>query len=434
VLAQIDSSAAADSGSARHWLVEYLGNLRRISSEARWFLLGSLLIGMAWSTFMLLLNLYLKERGFLEADIGRVLSSSSLGAALMTFPAVLLAKQMSARTLLVAASFGAAAAWVWQTHAADVVALMASALVVGMMLSFGRVISSPFLMKYSTPAERSHAFSLSFGAMLSAGLIAHLGAGSLHRVLTGVAGSSVAAYRWVLLMACGAAALAMFAYGRIPAAVVVQRSTKRLWRELLPTNWRLLFRLTFPFFLVGSGAGLVIPFLNLYFRDRFDLSTQMIGVYYGLVTTSMLIGVMLGPELARRFGMVRTIVATEIASLPFMVTLAFTYNLPLATVAFLARGALMNLGVPIANNYMMERVDVRDRLLANSWSMMAWALSWALMTGLGGWMIEHWGFELPLLVASGLYAVASTMYWTFFRRQEIYAGKRAVGAPQPVDE
>ncbi|HUU46657.1 MAG TPA: MFS transporter, partial [Acidobacteriota bacterium] len=134
------------------------------------------------------------------------------------------------------------------------------------------------------------------------------------------------------------------------------------------------------------------------------------------------------------YGMVRTIVATEVASLPFMLVLAFTYNLPLATGAFLIRGGLMNLGVPIASNYMMERVGSADRALANSWSMLAWTLSWAIMAGLGGWMIEHWGFTWPLLIASGLYVAASITYWIFFHDQEIYAGKPAVGVLRPGDE
>jgi predicted MFS family arabinose efflux permease len=183
------------------------------------------------------------------------------------------------------------------------------------------------------------------------------------------------------------------------------------------------------------GAGLIIPFLNLYFRDRFGLTPQTIGVYYGLVHASMILGVMLGPELARRFGMIRTIVYTEWASIPFMILLAFTHNLPLATAAFLLRGALMNLGVPISNNYMMERVGLADRAMVNSCSMMAWSLSWAITTGVGGVLIEHGGYETPLLLACGLYVVASGMYFTFFHAHDIHAGRAATtGGARPGDE
>ena len=94
----------------------------------------------------------------------------------------------------------------------------------------------------------------------------------------------------------------------------------------------------------------------------------------------------------------------------------------------------MNMGVPIANNYMMERVGENDRALANSWSMLAWTLSWALMSGLGGWLIERWGYAPPLLAASGLYVAASVIFYRFFSGHEIYAGRPAHGTVRPGEE
>ncbi|HEX9751204.1 MAG TPA: MFS transporter [candidate division Zixibacteria bacterium] len=430
-----ESKAEAEvSVAPSHWLREYIRNLRSISVAARWYLIGSFLVGLAWLTFMLLFNLYMKERGFSETVIGRILSAQSFGTVAMAIPGALLVSRVSPRILLILSSLGVAAGFALQVRSDGADAILAAAFAAGAMLAFSRVTSSPFLMMYSSPAERAHVFSLGFAAMLGAGLVAHFGAGTLHRALTAPAGSSVQAYRWVLWIGSASAAMAVFAYAKIPSAVVGRRSLRVPWRQYWSTRGRLLFRLTFPFFLVGLGAGLIIPFMNLYFRDRFGLPTQTIGIYYGFVQLSMIIGVMIGPELARRYGMVRTIVATELASIPFMLVLAFSRNLPLVTAAFLCRGGLMNLGVPITNNYMMERVGESDRALANSWSMVAWTLSWALTAALGGWMIERWGYEVPLLLACGLYIAASWVYWFYFANFEIYAGRSAVGVVRPGDE
>ncbi len=426
---------AGEDVRSGNWFSEYIGNLRRISPPARWFLLGSMGIGMAWSTFMLLFNLYLKDRGFAEGIIGRILSFQSFGVVAMAIPAAMLVSRVSARMLLVIGSIGVAIGFASQTLAGTVPMLIIAAGTTGVFMAVSRVIGSPFLMNHSSPSERTHVFSLSFGAMLSSGLITHFGAGSLHRLLAGITGSTMTAYRSVLFLGAGCALLAAAAFSRVPSGVVGQRSTRLPFREFWEIKGRLLFKLTFPFFLVGMGAGLIIPFLNLYFRDRFALSPQTIGVYYGLVQASMLLGVLVGPELARRIGMIKTIVFTEWASIPFMAILAFTGNLPLATGAFLLRGALMNLGVPIANNYMMERVGLADRALVNSWSMIAWSLSWAVTAGIGGLMIEHGGYELPLLIACALYAISSALYFWYFRKCEIYAGRPAQsGGVRPCEE
>lgn len=415
----------AEDVASGNWFALYVGNLRRISTPARWFLLGTMGIGMAWATFMLLFNLYLKERGFTEGIIGRILSFQSFGMVAMAIPAAMLVSRRSARMLLIIASIGAAGGFVSQTLSDGVGGILIASCATGAFMAISRVIGAPFLMNHSSPSERTHVFSLSFAATLGSGLITHFAAGSLHRLLAGITGSSLTAYRWVLLMGCACTLLAAFAFSRVPSGVVGERSPRLPFREFWETKGRLLFKLTFPFFLVGMGAGLIIPFLNLYFRDRFGLTPQTIGVYYGLVQASMILGVLIGPELARRYGMIRTIVFTEWASIPFMVVLAFTGNLPLATMAFFLRGALMNLGVPISNNYMMERVGMADRALVNSWSMIAWSLSWAVTAGIGGLMIEHGGYELPLLIASGLYILSSGLYFLYFRKCEIYAGRPA---------
>jgi predicted MFS family arabinose efflux permease len=427
-------AAAPTALTARHWATEYIGAFRKITPESWWFLLGTMLVSFTWLSFMLLFNLYMKERGFPEGVMGRILSAQAFGTTAMALPAALLVSRVSARLMLIVSSLGVAMAFAWVTLGDQTGIITMAAFVAGMMLAFSRVVSSPYLMKHTSLSERAHVFSLAFAASVGAGAVAHFGAGSLHRILTAVSGSPLVAYRWVLWIGCGCAVLAAGVFTRLPRGVVGDRSPRVPWRDFWAAKGHLLFLLTFPYFLVGLGAGLIIPFLNLYFRDRFGLSTQMIGVNYGLVQLSMIIGVMIGPELARRFGMIRTVVLSELASLPFMVVLAFTNNLPLATLAFLMRGGLMNLGVPIQTNYMMERVGAHDRALANSVSMVAWALSWALTAGAGGWMIEHWGFAPPLLIASGLYACASLAYWWFFRRQELFAGQVIPEAVHSGDE
>jgi predicted MFS family arabinose efflux permease len=416
----------AEQPHARHWVSNYIDNFRKVTVPARWFLLGTTLLGMAWATFSLLFNLYMKERGFPEGVIGQVLSFQSLGMVAMAIPAAMLVSRLSARAIMISSSIAAAAGFAWQTLAPQVGMILAASFTTGGMLAFSRVAGAPFLMNHSTASERAHVFSLSFAATLGAGLLTNVGAGSLHRVLVGVTGSTLTAYHAVLLLACSFAVGGALAFSRIPRGIVGQRAARMPLREFWNTRGRLLFKLTFPFFLVGMGAGLIIPFLNLYFRDRFALTPQTIGVYYGLVQATMILGVLVGPELARRFGMVKTIVFSEWASLPFMVILAFTHNLPLATMAFLMRGGLMNMGVPISNNYMMERVGERDRALVNSWSMVAWSLSWAITAALGGSMIERSGYVMPLLIASGLYVASSALYFLYFRRCEVYAGQPSV--------
>ncbi|MFC1475662.1 MFS transporter [Candidatus Zixiibacteriota bacterium] len=423
----MDRDHRPDAESRRHgrwrsFIAPYLG----IQSAARRYLLGSFFTGMGWAVFMLLLNLYLRELGYPESFIGRLWSMFSVGMILMTIPAATMIARFSVRWLVVLSTLLAAGCYLVLVMVNVPLLMMVACAGTGMMSAISRVASAPFFMRHTTPVERSHVFSLQFAAMLGAGLFAYFGGGWLHRALTGALDSSVAAYRTLLIGGACSTMVAALVYLGIPSGTIVDRSqTAASLIQRARSKGPLLFKLTFPFFIIGLGAGLVIPFLNLYFRDRFGMEPLAIGFYYGLVQSSMLLGVLAGPYLARRWGMIRMVVYTELASLPFMVLLAFSHNLHLAVGAFVLRGALMNMGIPIANNYLMERVGQSDRAVANGLSMLAWTLSWALATWVGGALIEHIGYTEPLLAAGGLYLIAAILYYWFFRHEEIYAGEQS---------
>lgn len=168
-------------------------------------------------------------------------------------------------------------------------------------------------------------------------------------------------------------------------------------------------------FLVGIGAGLIIPFLNLYFKDRFNLQPDVIGLFFLAVSASMFLGTLSGPLLARKFGLVRSVVFTQLASLPFMVALAYTNHVELAFAAFVIRGGLMNLNAPISSHLAMEMSEERERPLVNALLMISWTASWMIAVAVGGELVERYGFTLVLNIAAGLYLVSSVLYYYFFK-------------------
>jgi len=176
----------------------------------------------------------------------------------------------------------------------------------------------------------------------------------------------------------------------------------------------LILRATAPAFLVGFGAGLTVPFLNLYFRNRFGLGPERIGFLFSVAQVLTMAGFLLGPMLARRFGKVRAVVATELLSIPFFLVMAVTGRLWLAVGAFWMRGALMNMNGPVSQAFLMEVVPRRDHAAANAVRMFAWNGSWMLSTAAGGWIIEGHGYRPVMFATMGCYLAASVTFWRWF--------------------
>ncbi|MCP4685204.1 MAG: MFS transporter [bacterium] len=400
-------------------LSEYRSSVGLFSRNARLYLIGSFLIGINFSVFNLLFNLYLKELGFVESQIGFVNSSRAVGMTLVAIPAAMILSRIRLKPLLLAACVCFAVFSFGQTTIQQMSLLLGVAVLTGMSFAFFRIASGPFYMRNSTRTERTHLFSFSFGMHLLAGIIGSWGAGHLVTVIGERTGDIILGYQYTLLIAIAMGLMALVPFGLVKASLPSSEEN-RITLNLAQFKRRgtFYFKVTFVNFLIGTGAGLIIPFMNLYFRDRFLLPPDRIGLYFILLSFGMLVGTLCGPLLTRRLGLVRTIVITQLASIPFMMTLAYSYALILVVPAFVIRGGLMNLGVPISTNFGMELSEKKEQGLVNALLSVSWTSSWMVSVAIGGSLIEHYGYTVVLNIASSLYLLSSLSYFWFFGRIE----------------
>jgi predicted MFS family arabinose efflux permease len=408
---------------------DYWGHLKLFSGNARLFLVGIFFLGLNLSIFSLLLNLYFKELGFTEDLIGEILSMTAWGTTIISLPAALVIPRFQVKKILITSVLLVGIFSLLQAGLTERSALLWASLILGMTSSIARIAAAPFLMQNSTPKERTYLFSLHFGTYLIAAIVGSLVGGYLPRLFTHIAATKVMAFRYSLFLSAGLNLLSLIPFVLITAETKSKKGLepKRAWNwKLLTERGILLFKICLPFFILGMGAGLVIPFLNLYFKERFQLPASTIGVFFALLELFMLGGILMGPLLSKKVGMIRTIVGTQLSSIPFMLTLAFTYRLPLAVGSFLFRGALMNMSQPIFTNFAMEKVKVEEHTLTNAFIMLSWSLSWAVSANLGGRLIKVYSFTLPLLITVGLYIISSILFYLFFSSEADKAMGKAV--------
>ena len=396
-------------------LTDYFGRFGSFSPNARAYLIGTFLMGLGHGAVWVHLNLYYRELGLGEEAIGRLLSARSFGTVLMAIPAAFLIDRIRARYVFGISAVGFAFSILGQLSTPKLPLLSLYALLSGMAFTIHWATAAPFFMRNSNPEHRIYLFGFSHATETTATIVAALGIGWLSRTLTQVTGTELEGLRWSLVIAAIASLAALVPFVRIDDPPF-EAKARRLKDHLLSRDWITLGKLIVPSSLVGLGAGLVIPFLNLYFRDRFDQNPLEIGGFFAVSQFFTVIGFLAGPAVARRFGMIPTVVLTEVLSIPFFLMLAFTQSLPVAVFAFWLRGALMNMNHPLLTNFAMEVVGADEQAVTNSMRMLAWNLSWMVSTQAGGWLIEKHGFTLPMLITISLYAVSSVVTYIFWRR------------------
>jgi MFS family permease len=393
------------------------GYFLRIGSfrgNARLYLIGAFLMGIGHGALWVHMNLYYRALGLGEEMIGRILSAGSFGTVLMAIPAALFIDRAPASRVFGIAAVGFAATLGIQLLVSNPWVLAGASCLGGMAFTIHWVAAAPFFMRNSREDDRIYLFGVAHAFETTATILAAVGVGSLYRLLALRSGSELFGLRWSLLVVAAVSLSAVAAFSRIDSRPP-RIEAKGLREYLSARDWVLLGKLVFPSAMVGFGAGLIIPFLNLYFRERFGQDPLQIGTVFAVSQFFMVLGFLAGPPIARRLGIVLTVVSTELLSIPFFLLLAFTRSLPVAILAFWVRGALMNMNHPLVTNFAMEMVTSDQQAVTNSVRMLAWNISWMVSTQLGGWIIERQGFTTPMLITIVLYATSSLLLFRFFR-------------------
>ncbi len=388
---------------------------RGFAPDTRRFLAGMLLMGLGRGAMDVHLNLYLRSRGLDEETIGRILSAGSAGVVAVSLPAALFADRFRPGRLFLLSAVGFALCLLLMVLLPpDPGILLGLSFLVGALFTVHWVAEAPFFMRAEGPEHRTELFGIAHALETLATILAAWGTGALAERLAARLGSEIGGLRWALAAAAAASLLAVLPYARIRAAPPA--GAPKGWRDyVVPREAGLVLRLSLPVFLVGCGAGLTIPFLNLYFRDRFDLGPERIGRIYSVAQVLTMGGFLVGPVLARRFGHVHAVVATELLSIPFFFLLAVTDSLGVAVGAFWMRGALMNMNQPVSMAFGMEVVAPDQQSVSNSVRTFAWNLSWMVSAAAGGWIIRHHGYGPVMFTTMALYLAAAGLFWAFFR-------------------
>jgi MFS family permease len=375
-------------------------------------------MSMAFNILLLLFNLYLRALDFSESSIGQLLSLQQWGAFLIALPASLYMARGNIRASLILSSIATALGFFLLTASSGAALLGLSVLAIGSFTSVFRIAAGPFIMQNSSPEERPFAFSLNFALLTGAGFLGSLAGGFTRDFLAALLENEALAYRLALLIfGGGCAALAFIPFYRLHFPE--QKGDFPVLQLLAGCNHRLFAKLLLPSLLIGFGSGLTIPFVNLYFKLEWGLSDGMIGTWFGLARLTTFVGMIVSPLLVRRFHIVRVIVISQLASIPFMLAMGYLELFPVVVTAFLLRQVLMNMHSPMNSQLRMELVAPEEQSLINALRMVGWTGMRAFAAFLGGRIIEHYSFRLSFTLTSLIYLIAALLFYIFFKHVDV---------------
>jgi MFS family permease len=178
----------------------------------------------------------------------------------------------------------------------------------------------------------------------------------------------------------------------------------------------IVLRLAALFSLDSFGSGFFVQsLLAVWLFERFGLSvatTAQIFFFMGLLSA---LSYLAAVPLARRIGLVNTMVFTHLPANLCVMAVPFAPDLATAIVLLMGRGLLSQMDVPTRTSYVMAVVAPEERAAAASATAVPRSLAAALSPGLAGWMLALSPFGWPLVVGGALKVVYDLMLLAMFR-------------------
>jgi MFS family permease len=378
--------------------------------------------GFADGAVSVLLVPHLASLGFSELQIGALVTGTLLGSALLTLATGFWGGPLRQRSILLAASLLMFATGLGFLALHSFVPLFALAVIGTLNPSAGDVSvflpAEQALLSQVAADRRITAFARYNVCGNLAGALGALATGLPDKLARLFGAATQDAARWGFLAYALIALVVAFLYRGLPREPALGRAS----RAPLAKSRSVVLRLAALFSLDSLGGGLVVQsLLALWLFKRFGLSVSQVGsVFFACGVLSAFSQLLSGP-LARRIGLIRTMVYTHVPANALLILAAFMPTAGLAVTMLLLRMSLAQMDVPARQAYVMGVVPPEERAAAASVTNVPRSLAAAVSPVLAGLLLSHTSFGWPLVIGGGLKILYDLLLLQQFRAHPVNA-------------
>lgn len=184
----------------------------------------------------------------------------------------------------------------------------------------------------------------------------------------------------------------------------------------------IILRLAALFSVDALAGGLVVQSLMvLYFHLRFGVPLAPLGVLFFAANTLSALSFLAAVPLARRFGLLNTMVFTHLPSNVLLALVAVMPSFPLAAAVLLLRQVLSQMDVPTRQAYTMALVAPAERTASASVTSLARSAGSSTSPIVSGLLLQGsvLALGLPFILAGGIKAAYDLSLWGIFRRVDL---------------
>jgi MFS family permease len=369
-------------------------------------------------------GIHLFRNGFSSVNIGLVIGAGLAGAAVATIVVTLRADRLGRRPTLFFLALLSSIAGIGLALTPSLLVLLVLAFV-GMLNGMGTDRSAAFALEQAiipglvADARRTWTLAWYNVVLDTGGALGALAAG-LPLLLERWSGISLSsAYQAVFLGYAAVNALTALLYIFLSPTVEIAKAPNVALQatRVSPATRGVISKLAGLFSLDALGGGLLTDALMAYwFFRRFGVSEENLAILFFVVRLLNALSHLGAAWLARRIGLVKTMVFTHLPSSLFLLAVPFAPSFTVAVVLLLCREALVEMDVPTRQSYVAAVVQPNERTFASGVTNLARNVFWAVGSSLAGFFMQNVAFSAPLVLGSGLKISYDLILYHSFRK------------------
>jgi MFS family permease len=367
-----------------------------------------------------LLGVHLARVGLTARYIGGIITAGLAGAACAAALATFVADRIGRRRFLLGVAALSVAGTVLFAASSNPVTLALAAFL-GMLNGMGRdrgaalVLEQAALPATTTDAGRTRTIAV-YTMLQDLGHAAGALLAAIPSVLARTTHLAGTAPHRATLLGCAAIGVVITVfYAGLGSSI--ERGVGRSGHSASSATRGILARISALFAIDALAGGfLTTSMLSYFFFERFGVEEGVIGALFfcaRLLNAASHLG---AAFLAKRIGLVNTMVFTHIPSSLLLVTVAYAKTFPIAASLFLLREGLVEMDVPTRQSYVLAVVAPEDRTLASGVTNLVRLGSWAVAPAFAGALTEGGAMFLPLVIGAGMKIFYDIALYFAFRR------------------
>ena len=253
----------------------------------------------------------------------------------------------------------------------------------------------------------------------ASGSLGALGAGLAQWAIGGTEGPPAALFLVFVPIAVGGAVVAW------SLSEGVEASGRGVVRGRLVNSTSVVRRLAGLFALDSFAGGLTVSvFVGYWLHTRFHASTETIGALFFFLGAFQTLSFLAASALAKRFGLLATMVFSHLPSNLLVIAIAFSPNLSVAIALLIARTSLSQMDVPTRQAYVMNLVEPDERTPAAAYTNTARYVTRPFGPPVAS-ALSGIALGLPFAVAGSIKVLYDLTLWAWFKREPL-PGERDV--------